>query len=128
MIHALHDEDADGRVEFSKIFFDLMCNDENFQDKIWWSDEACFKLNGHIKCHNCTNWSQENPHVILEREINVPGINVWAAMSCNGIIGPFFFDASVTGEWYLNMLQTYFFPQVQQKKDIYFQQDGALAH
>ena len=26
------------------------------------------------------------------------------------------------------MLQTYFFPQVQQQEDIYFQQDGAPAH
>ena len=43
-------------------------------------------------------------------------------------IGPFFFDASVTGEQYLNMLQTYFFPQVQQQEDIYFQQDGGPAH
>ena len=97
-----------------------MCNDENFQDKIWWSGEACFKLNGHINRHSCTYWSQENPHVILEREVNVSGITVWAVMSSTGIIHPFFFDASVTGKQYLNMFQTYFFPQVQEQKDIYF--------
>ena len=49
-------------------------------------------------------------------------------MSSNEIIGPFFFDASVTGERYFNMLQTYFFPQVQQQTDIYFQPYGAPAH
>ena len=128
LFHALHDGDADQRVEFSEMFLDLMRNDENFQDKIWWSDEACYKLNGHINRHNCTYWSQENPQVILEKEVNVPGINVGAAMSSNGIIGPFFFDASATGKRYLNMLETYFFPQVQQQKDIYFEQDGAPAH
>ena len=53
LFHALHDGDADRRVEFSGIFLDLMRDDENFQDKIWWSDEACFKLNGHINRHNC---------------------------------------------------------------------------
>ena len=41
---------------------------------------------------------------------------------------PHFFDASVTGKQYRNMLQTYFFPQVQQQEDIYFQQDWAPAH
>ena len=93
-----------------------------------WSDEACFKLNGQINRHNCTYWNQDNPHVILEKEVNVPRITVWAAKSSNGIIGPFVFDASVTGERYLNMLQTYFFPKIQQQEDIYFQEDGTPAH
>ena len=53
-----------------------MRNDENLHNKIWWSDEACFKLNGYINRHNCTYWSQENPHVILEKD--VPEITVWA--------------------------------------------------
>ena len=48
LFHVLHDGDADRRVEFSEIFLDIMRDDETFQDKIWWSDEACFKLNGHI--------------------------------------------------------------------------------
>ena len=127
LFHALLNGDADRRVEFSELFLDLMRNDENLQDKIWWSDEACSKLNGHINRHNCAYWSQKNPHVILEK-VNVPGIIVWAAMFSNGIIGPFFFDASITGERYVKMLQTYFFPQAQQQEDIYFQQDGAPAH
>ena len=76
LFHALHDGDADRRVKFSEMFFDLMRNDENLQDELWWSGEACFKLNGHINHHNYTYWSQENPHVILEKEVNVPGITV----------------------------------------------------
>ena len=53
---------------------------------------------------------------------------VWAVVSSNGIIGLIFFYLSVTGNWYLNMPQTYFFPRVQQQRDIYFQQDGAPAY
>ena len=136
MCYPLHDGDADRRVEFLEMFLDLMRNDENLQDKIWWSGEVCFILNGHINRYNCTYWSQENPHVILEKEVNVLAITVWAAMSSNGFIGPFFFDALLfdsyffddTGKRYLNMLQIYFFPKVQQQEDIYFQQDRAPAH
>ena len=128
LFHALNDGDADRRVEFSEIFLDIMRDDETFQDKIWWSDEACFKLNGHINRHNCSYWSHDNPHVVLEKEVNLPGVTVWAAMSSNGIIGPFFFDSSVTGELYLDMLKTFFFPQVQHERDIRFQQDGAPPH
>jgi len=111
----------------SWIFLGIMRDDETFQDKIWWSDEACFKLNGHINRHNCSYWSHDNPHVVLEKEVNIPGV-VWAAMSSNGIIGPFLFDSSVTGQLYLDMLQTFFFPQVQHERDIRFQQDGAPTH
>lgn len=128
LFHALHDGDADRRLEFSEMFLDLMRDDTTLLDKIWWSDEACFKLNGHINRHNCTYWSHENPYVVLEKEVNLPGITVWAAISSSGVIGPFFFEAPVTGERYLDMLQTFFFPQVQQQRDFLFQQDGAPPH
>ena len=35
LFHALHDGDADQRVEFSEIFLDLMHIDENFQDLVF---------------------------------------------------------------------------------------------
>ena len=95
--HALHNGDADRRLEFSEMFLALMRDDENLQYNIWWSDEACSKLNGHINRHNCSYWSHENAHVVLEKEVNLPGVTVWAAISSNGITGPFF-DAPVTGE------------------------------
>ena len=128
MFHALHDGEANRRVEFLEMFLDLMHDEEDFQDKIWWSNEACFKLNGHINHHNCTYRSQNNSHVILEKKVNILRITIWAAMSSNAIIDPIFFDASVTGKRYLNILHINFFPQVHQQEDIYFQQNGAPAH
>lgn len=121
LFHALHDGDADCRLEFSEIFLTLTCDDETLQDKIWWSDEACFKLNSHINQHNCSYCNHENPHVILEKEVNLPGVTAWTAISSNRIIDLFFFDVPVTGEWYLNMLQTYFFPYMQQQRDMCIQ-------
>ena len=50
-------------------------------------------LNGHINRHNCVYWSNENPHAILEKDINLPGVTAWAAISCMGVIGPIFFES-----------------------------------
>lgn len=128
LFHALHDGDADRRLQFAELFLEMLRNDRTVQDKVWWSDEACFKLNGHINRHNCVYWAAENPHIIIDKEVNLPGITVWAAISSEGLIGPFFLDGRVNGERYLNMLQTQFYPLVQHHEDFFFQQDGAPPH
>ncbi|XP_068207675.1 uncharacterized protein [Palaemon carinicauda] len=100
--------------------------------KIVWSDEATFKLNGTINRHNCTYWCPSNLHVTIERHVNLPGVTVWCGISALGIIGPFFFNETVNGESYLNLLQEFVGPQITEMfgedSDIYFQQDGAPPH
>ena len=72
LIHALHDGDSDKRVEFSELFLDMVEADETILDRVFWSDEACFKLNGQINRHNCVYWDSENPRVTVEEEVNLP--------------------------------------------------------
>ena len=55
-------------------------------DNIVWSDEASFKLSGHINRHNCVYWYSESMHLTLEH----PGVNVWDGISSSGVYGPFF--------------------------------------
>lgn len=128
LFQALHDGDADRRLEFAERFMVLINEDETFIDNIWWSDEANFKLNGHINRHNCVYWSNQNPHIIIGKEVNLPGVTVWAAISSIGLIGPIFFDGTVNANNYLQMLQTQFWPRVRQQHNCYFQQDGAPPH
>ena len=128
VLQSLHDGDQDRRLQFCEIFMTKVNEDVTFLDKIWWSDEATFKLNGHINRHNCVYWSNDNPHVILEKDNNLPGLTVWAAISCMGLIGPIFFESTVNQDNYLHMLQTEFWPRVENQNDIYFQQDGAPPH
>ena len=55
---------------------------------------------------------------------------VWCAITCDRVIGPYFFADSVTGNKYRIMLQQYFWPKLslsERRKSI-FQQDGAGAH
>lgn len=91
LFHALADGDSGRRVEFAEMFLNKMEQDSNFIDNIRWSDQATFKLNGHINRHNCVYWAEQNPHVIIERDVNLPGVTVWAALSSHSLISPYFF-------------------------------------
>ncbi|KAJ8949627.1 hypothetical protein NQ318_007392 [Aromia moschata] len=51
-----------------------------------------------------TGWT--NPHWIIEAYTQHPQkLNVWAGIVANRIIGPFFFEETLTGERYLEFLQ-----------------------
>jgi hypothetical protein len=80
LLQSLYDGDSDRGVEFRERFLAKLRENENFPTKIWCSDEAGFKLNGHMNRHNCVYWSDANPNVISERDVNLPGVTVWAAI------------------------------------------------
>ncbi|GFQ76014.1 DUF4817 domain-containing protein [Trichonephila clavata] len=52
-----------------------------FMGSIIWSDDAQFKLNGTVNRHNCVYWGEENPHITIEKAVNLPGVNVWCGLS-----------------------------------------------
>lgn len=132
LLHALHEDDHDRRLEFCQLFKGMHTDDPNFINRIIWSDEASFKLNGHINKHNCIYYDVTNPHIIIEQEVNLPGVIVWAGVWSGGIIGPYFFPGTVSGQTYLDMLTDFLWPVVQQLPEedagFYFQQDGACPH
>lgn len=101
-------------------------------DKIVWSDEATFKLSGSVNRHNCVYWADENPHKVVEKQLNQPGVTVWGSISSCGVVGPVFFDRTVTGVNYLEALQRQVVPELQNGPldfgTLLFQQDGAPPH
>ena len=52
-----------------------------------------------------TNWCTENPHVVLEEELNQPGVCVWGGIHGGGLVGPCFFEHTVNGANYLELLE-----------------------
>ena len=123
----LSDDDLDRRQEFCESMIDRIQAEPGILDKIIWSDESEFKLNGTINRHNCRYWASTNPHELLPRSQYADGVMVWCGITPSGIIGPYFFEGNVTGTSYLSMLEEYVWPQVKHK-GMYFQQDGAPAH
>ncbi|GFS52141.1 DUF4817 domain-containing protein [Nephila pilipes] len=109
----------------------MVIREPGFMGSIIWSDEAQFKLNGTVNRHNCVYWCEENPHITIEKAVNLPGVNVWCGLSSRGLIGPFRFEGTVTGINYLTMLADSIFPAIRalyDNDDFYFQQDGAPPH
>ena len=111
-LHGLLEDDPDRRLQFCEITRNRISDERDLLDKIIWSDEACFKLSGHVNRHNCVYWADENPHLTIRSQLNQPGVTVWGALSSEGVLGPVFFDGSVDGNNYLNMLRDVVVPQL----------------
>ena len=76
----------------------------------------------------------QNPHVYIKRDTQKKaGVMLWVGLIKDNIIGPFFFDSSVTGNVYLNLLRRSVWPALRALMGdeidlVYFKQDGASAH
>ena len=110
LVHELNEDDYDRRVEYCETFLSLLRNEPDLISRVMWSDEAIFRLNGHINRHNSTYRATENPNVTWEQTMQAEGLTVWACIWSEGVIGPYFFDSTVTGQSYLAMLNDYFYP------------------
>jgi len=118
-------------MQFCEWFQQMVNEDEEFVTKIVWSDEAQFKLNGTMNCHKCVHWAPENLHVHVGKAVNLPGVNIWCGRSARGLIGPFFFEGTVTSEAYLEMLRSSILPAIcalNDNSEVFYQQDGAPTH
>ena len=112
-----------------------------FRQSLLFSDEANFYLNGLVNKQNCRVWGRENPHALVERDIQSPHLTVWCGLSSRGVIGPYFFQSgrgarsvvqTVTGARYREMLEGFVLPELERQhypiSRLWFQQDGATPH
>jgi len=102
-----------------------------FHQKLLFSDEAHFHVNGAVNRQNWRYWDTANPFCYSEQPLHSPRVTVWAAIGYQGVIGPFFIQGNVTGASYLELLQQKFYPAAQQLPnflDLVFMQDGAPPH
>lgn len=128
--HKLTARDKERRLQFAR--WAIEQDQEAVLHNTWFSDEAYFYVNGVVNRQNVRFWAREPPRVIHMKDTYGEKVCVWVAMSSHGIIGPFFFDATVTGERYLDMLRNQFFPQLMSSglplQTQWFMQDGARPH
>lgn len=77
-------------------------NDPSFLSNILWSDESRFTNDGVVNRHNCHYWSNHNPR--WKRNINFQvkwNINVWCSIINDQLIGPYFYQNTLTGRSYI---------------------------
>jgi hypothetical protein len=125
------EDNPDRRLEFCGWIQRKVGEDAQFLGMIVWTDEATFKLNGTVNWHNCVYWFSENPNVHVDKAVYLPRLSVWFGVSSRGVVEPFFFEGTVTGAAYLNMLQESIVPAVRQLyvyEDMWYEQDRAPPH
>lgn len=131
LLQQLNDDDFGKRVEFCEYYL-IRCEAEpDFYRRILWSDEAMFKISGLVNRYNCVYYATENPHLIMEKHLNVPGVMVWAGICSEGVIGPFFFEGNVNGSKYLELLEVKAVLEHHERfadREIILQQDGCPSH
>ncbi|XP_049809920.1 uncharacterized protein LOC126252950 [Schistocerca nitens] len=131
LVQQLSDNDPDQRLEFCEWVQEMVRRELGFMGSIILSDEAQFKLNGTVNWQKCVYWAEDNPHITVEKAVNLPGVKLWCGLSARGLIGPFRFEGTVTGEMYLTMLADSIYPAIcalYGNDEFYFQQDGAPPH
>lgn len=130
----LHEADFAQRVDFCNTILASITLDGNFVGKILFSDEATFKSNGSVNRHNMHYYATENPHWLRTIDhTNRWSLNVWAGILKDHVIGPFFFEQTLTGVIYLDFLENEL-PVMLENVDLatravmWFQHDGAPVH
>jgi hypothetical protein len=73
--------DFERRSDFCHFTRNQMQVDNNFIQKILFSDEAKFSNNGSVNKHNCHYYAQENPLWIRETHFQrIVSLNVWCGI------------------------------------------------
>jgi len=129
LLQALNPQDHNLRSRFC-LDFQQRLREDGFAEKLVFSDEVTFHVCGKVNRHNVRIWGTENPHVTIEYVRDSPKVNVFCAVSSYKVYGPFYFaEPTVTGINYLDMLQLWLRPQLQEDiVDFIFQQDAAPPH
>ena len=131
VVQALNRDDYSKRLSFANWGLEKLEGSPRLIEFLLFSDEAIFHLEGGVNKRNATHWATENPNWTIEKSLNSPKVMVWGAFGYPGIIGPFFFDGTVTAESYLAMITEDFLPAFKNLPDsdqILFMQDGAPPH
>lgn len=151
MVHAMHfhpykiqivqkilPQDKLARLQFSNTMLRMLQDEPDLINKLLMSDEAHFHLSGFVNKQDMRYWSQVNPKKIHEKPLHSPKVTVWCGIGTFGVVGPYFFEndagvaVTINAERYVAMLQN-FLPQEFERlrvnrRDLYFQQDGATCH
>ena len=106
LLQHLRKTDKTKRATFCMEMQEKIDNEDDFLEKVIFSDEATFHLSGKVNKQNVRIWGIENPREFVEHMRDSPKVNVFCAMSKQKIYGPEFFDEpTVTGKSYLKILK-----------------------
>ncbi|GFX29337.1 uncharacterized protein TNCV_3218711 [Trichonephila clavipes] len=83
---AIHQNDHQARRRFVEWAQNEIAVVPDFHNRILFSDEAHFWLNGYVNKQNCRIWSEANPQVYVETPLHPEKLTVWCALWAGGIL------------------------------------------
>ena len=138
--HALQPNDFQRRITFSR-WFEQAAFNPRFLRRVVIGDEATFSMNGKVSSQNVRMYAPHGNRPDFTYEVSNcrEKLSVWVGLCGNSaIIGPYFFDGTVNGRKYLDMLETFVFPSITNAYqadhgndglfNVWWFQDGAPAH
>jgi len=127
----LKETDYRQRLIFAQTMLQKLEDREIVLNNLLMSDEAHFELSSNVNKQNYRYWTDDNPHWVQEKPLHSQRVTVWCAVAEWGIIGPYFFDGTVNGEQYRQMINSFLLPELRHRRRLsrtVFQQDGATCH
>jgi transposase/AraC-like DNA-binding protein len=132
MYQRLSDYDKRRRLDFANAVLILIDEGKLDVNKIWFSDECHFWLDGYVNKQNYRFWAKENPYISRTTPLHPKKLTVWAALCDREVAGPNFFrEGTITGDSYLRMLEDKFIPEAyghDMVNGYTYMQDGATPH
>jgi len=86
LLQHLKDTDKSTREDFCTQM-QVMLEEDGFDDRLVFSDEATFHVTGKVNKHNTRIWRTEHPHAVVEHVRDSPKVNVFCAMSKKCVYG-----------------------------------------
>ena len=124
------------RMEMCERFLQADAEDEDFINRVWFSDESHFYLDGKIHARNAIYWANGPPQFVLKRPLHSQRCTAWMALSSQGVVGPFWIEedgetVNVNSTRYLAVLRKFKSSLGRKHLNLneqIFMQDGATAH
>ena len=138
--HELLPRDFQRRLNFARWLTERCRRNENFPRNFVVGDEATFCMNGRVNSRNVRAYAPAGNPPAFNYDVSCSRQKwtVWLGLCGSGqVIGPFFFERSVNGINYLQMINTDVLPQLLQHfemqvggafRHLWWVQDGAPAH
>ena len=95
------------------------------------TSECHYHLEGYVNKQNWRHWGSQRPDFEAVRPLHPKSVTFWAGIHAGGIIGPYLFQKSVTGDRYHKLLEEEIIPRLEELNlidDYWWMQDGAPPH
>ena len=137
--HKMTDRDRQKRQVMCQWISNKMERNARWVNRVWFSDEAHFHLNGAVNNHNNTFWGNSPPEEVTEKQLKGPKVTAFVAYNAtHGLLGPYWFEEdgrtiTINGERYREVIREFYADLTDmltdnQLQQAWFMQDGAPPH